>query len=83
MAQIDANATKEQIAQMEREFARKRATAERRRELELARLSAEQTMVDRDGTVWNYVVIDGSFARVISCKTEKTFIMVSSSTVFS
>ena len=71
MAQIDANATKEQIAQMEREFARKRATAERRRELELARLSAEQTMVDRDGTVWNYVVIDGSFARVISCKTEK------------
>ena len=46
MAQIDSNATKEQLAQMEREFARKRATEARKRAAELARLSEERTFVE-------------------------------------
>ena len=69
MAQIDANATKEQIAQMEREFARKREAAARRRASELARFSDERTCVDEQGTTWTYVVVDASFARVCACDT--------------
>ncbi|MBO4352077.1 MAG: leucine-rich repeat domain-containing protein [Eggerthellaceae bacterium] len=69
MAQIDSNLTKEQVAQMEREFARKRAAAERRRAAELARLSEERTSIDEHRTIWTYVVVDNSFIRIISCDT--------------
>lgn len=70
MGQFDANATKEQLAQMEREFARKREAAALRRAKELARLSEERTFLDADGTSWTYIVVDGSFARVCDCETE-------------
>lgn len=69
MAQIDANATHEQIAQMEREYALKRAAAERRRAAELARLSELRQVTDGNGTIWAYVVVDASFVRIISCLT--------------
>ena len=70
MAQIDANATPEQIAQMEREFARKREAASRRRASEMARLSEERSAVDENATTWNYVVVDGCCARICSCETQ-------------
>ena len=76
MAQIDSNATKEQLAQMEREFARKRASAARRRAAELARLSEERAVVDGQGTSWAYVVVDGSFVRIISCDTAEESLAV-------
>ena len=69
MAQIDSNLTKDQVAQMEREFARKRAAAERRRAAELARLSDERTMVDERQTTWTYFIVDGNFIRLIACDT--------------
>ena len=69
MAQIDSNLTKEQVAQMEREFARKRKAAARRRTAELARLSGERTLVDDRQTTWTFVVVDGAFVRVIACNT--------------
>lgn len=69
MGQFDANATQEQLAQMEREFARKREAAARRRAAERARLSEEREVVDGNGTSWTYVVVDGSFARVCGCST--------------
>lgn len=69
MAQIDSNLTKEQVAQMEREFARKRKAAARRRAAELARLSEERTLVDDRQTTWTFVVVDGAFVRVIACNT--------------
>lgn len=70
MGQFDANATKEQLVQMEREFARKREAAALRRAKELARLSDERVFVDAYGTEWAYIVVDGSFARVCGCETE-------------
>lgn len=69
MAQIDSNLTKDQVAQMEREFARKRAAAERRRAAELARLSDERAMVDENQTSWTYFIVDRSFVRLIACDT--------------
>ena len=71
MAQIDSNLTKDQVAQMEREFARKRAAAERRRAAELARLSEERTMVDEHQTTWTYYIVDGNFIRLIACTTDE------------
>jgi len=76
MAQIDSNATLEQVAQMEREFARKRMLAERKRAAELARLSETRDIVDERGTAWEYVVVDGSFARITSCTTEEELLAV-------
>ena len=70
MAQIDSNATLEQLEQMEREFARKRERAEMRRAAERARLSDERSVVDEHGTTWSYIVVDGAFARITSCATE-------------
>ena len=70
MGQFDANATKEQLVQMEREFARKREAAALRRAKELARLSDERVFVDAYGTEWAYIVVDGSFACVCGCETE-------------
>ncbi len=70
MGQFDANATKEQLAQMEREFARKREAAALRRAAERARLSEERTFFDAEGTSWTYIVVDDSFARVCGCETE-------------
>ena len=61
MAQIDANATKEQLAQMEREFARKRATAAERRRAELARLSDERTFADDNGTIAAAVIANHDY----------------------
>ena len=69
MAQIDSNATKEQLAQMEREFARKRAAEARKRAKELARLSEERELVDEKGTHWTYVTVDNSFVRITACVT--------------
>ena len=76
MAQIDANATKEQLAQMEREFARKRATAAERRRAELARLSDERTFADDNGTIWTYVVVDSSFTRILACQTAEESLVI-------
>lgn len=70
MGQFDANATKEQLAQMEREFARKREAAALRRASELARLSEERTFVDERETAWTYIVVDDAFARICGCETE-------------
>ncbi|MBQ9003300.1 MAG: leucine-rich repeat protein, partial [Eggerthellaceae bacterium] len=52
------------------EFARKRAAAALRRAAELARLSEERIFADGRGTVWTYLVVDGSFARLCGCETE-------------
>ena len=76
MAQIDANATLEQVAQMEREYARKRILAERKRAAELARLSDVRTVIDERGTKWDYLVVDGEFARVTKCSTEEESLFV-------
>ena len=76
MAQIDSNATLEQIAQMEREFARKRVLAERKRAAELARLSDARTAVDEHGTIWDYLVVDGEFVRITSCDTAEKQLFV-------
>lgn len=76
MAQIDSNLTKEQLAQMEREFARKRAAAERRRARELARLSEERTTTDAQGTTWSYFLVDESFVRLIACTTNEEVLVV-------
>jgi hypothetical protein len=79
MAQIDSNLTQEQLAQMEREFARKRAAAERRRKRELARLSEQLTFVDELQTSWSYYIVDGTFIRIISCVTNQHMLEVPSS----
>lgn len=76
MAQIDANATKEQLAQMEREFARKREAAELRRASELARLSEERSTADACGNTWTYIVVDGSFARICACETSQEALVI-------
>ena len=76
MAQIDSNATLEQVAQMEREFARKRVLAARKRAAELARLSETRTAVDKRGTTWEYVVVDEAFARITSCTTVEELLTV-------
>ena len=76
MAQIDSNLTKEQVAQMEREFARKRAAAERRRQRELARLSEQRTFVDEQRTSWSYCVVDKAFIRIISCATDQQMLEI-------
>ena len=70
MGQFDANATKEQLEQMEREFARKRAAAALRRAAELARLSEERLFTDEQGTTWTYIVVDETFVRICGCETE-------------
>lgn len=70
MGQFDANATKEQLEQMEREFARKREAAALRRAAELARLSEERLFTDERGTAWTYLVVDESFVRICGCETE-------------
>ena len=70
MGQFDANATKEQLEQMEREFARKRAAAALRRAAELARLSEERSFTDDRETTWVYLVVDERYARMCSCQTD-------------
>ena len=76
MAQIDSNATLEQIEQMEREFARKRMLAEMKRAAELARLSESQTTVDECGITWGYIVVNKESVRITSCVTAQERLFV-------
>ena len=76
LGQFDANATKDQLEQMEREFARKREAAALRLAAELARLSEERTFTDEHETTWTYLVVDGSFARLCGCDTDCELLVV-------
>lgn len=76
MAQIDSNATLEQIAQAEYEQARWRKSAEAMRRAELARLSEVRETADEHGSSWVYVVVDDEFARILSCETCEELLVV-------
>ena len=69
MAQIDSNATLEEIAQVELKYASWRRFVEEQRAAELARLSDVREAVDGQGSTWTYVVVDGVFARILACST--------------
>ncbi len=78
MAQIDANVTLEQLEQMEREFARKRSLADKRKRAELARLSDTRTFADSCETTWTYIIVDGNSVRIIACETDEDTLTVPS-----
>ena len=63
MAQIDSNATLEEIAQVELKYASWRRFVEEQRAAELARLSDVREAIDGQGSTWTYVVVDGVFGR--------------------
>ena len=69
-------ASKEMVERIEAADAKRKSAEKHRREIELARASAPKRFTDDEGMIWTYVIMDGSFARIDSCKREKPSIEI-------
>lgn len=78
MALSDGIATHEQLVAAETRARALRERLIRAEALEAARASEERTWTDAQGTIWRYVVLDGSEVRIERCETNCTHLDIPS-----
>ena len=61
--------SKEMVAQYEAIHEQRKEAKKKQRELESARTSKPMSLVDENGNVWTYVIIDERVARITKCET--------------